>query len=58
GVFRNKPVWNYIKAILRNWKNDKLLTVELVRARQQEQELPKNVDVSPEFLEAMNLWKD
>lgn len=58
GVFRNKPVWNYIKAILRNWKNDKLLTVELVRARQQEQELPKNVEVSPEFLEAMNLWKD
>ncbi|HFU4025612.1 TPA: phage replisome organizer N-terminal domain-containing protein [Streptococcus suis] len=58
GVFRGKPVWNYIKAILRNWKNDRLLTVELVRARQQEQELPKNVEVSPEFLEAMDLWKD
>lgn len=57
-VFRGKPVWNYTKAILRNWKTDQITTVEQVRAKQQEQELPKNVEVSADFLNAMNLWKD
>lgn len=57
-VLRGKPFLNYIKAILRNWKKDRLLTVELVRAKQQEKEAPKNVGASQEFIDAMDLWKE
>lgn len=58
-VFRGKPVWNYIKAILRNWKTDGLLTVAAVQARKQEQEVPKNNQPpSSDFLAAMDLWKE
>ncbi|HEL2057728.1 TPA: phage replisome organizer N-terminal domain-containing protein [Streptococcus suis] len=57
-VFRGKPVWNYIKAILRNWKNENIHTVEQVAARNQELENPKEVTASAEFFEAMDLWKE
>ncbi|NQH64385.1 DnaD domain protein [Streptococcus suis] len=59
-VLNGKVFMKYINGILRNWKKQGLLTVEAVKAHQAErqQELPKNVDVSSEFLEAMNLWKD
>ncbi|HEM5101675.1 TPA: DnaD domain protein, partial [Streptococcus suis] len=59
-VLNGKVFMNYINGILRNWKKQGLLTVEAVKAHRAErqQELPKNVDVSPEFLEAMDLWKD
>lgn len=58
GVYRGKPIWNYIKAILRNWKADHLLTVEQVRAKQEEQGLKVVSEVSEDFLAAMELWKE
>ncbi|HFI0791092.1 TPA: DnaD domain protein [Streptococcus suis] len=59
-VLNNKVFMKYINGILGNWKRSGLLTVEAVKAHQAErlQELPKNVQVSPEFLEAMDLWKN
>lgn len=59
-VSSGKAFTKYINGILRNWKREGLLTVELVRARQAEKEaeVPKNVEVSQEFKDAMDLWKE
>ncbi|WP_256958212.1 DnaD domain protein [Streptococcus sp. B01] len=60
-VFKRKLNLKYIQGILRNWKNDNLTTVELIEANRREREnnhLPKNVEVSTEFIEAMDYWKD
>ncbi|AXJ13258.1 DnaD domain-containing protein [Streptococcus pluranimalium] len=57
-VFNSKTSWNYINAILRNWKRDGITTVRQVeeRRRQREEADPKKVTVSDDFLNAMNIW--
>ncbi|HEL2738476.1 TPA: DnaD domain protein [Streptococcus suis] len=59
-VFNNKTNWKYIQAILRNWRREGITTVAQVEAKNAEREaqVPKNVTVSNDFLDAMNLWKD
>ncbi|MEX2804818.1 DnaD domain-containing protein [Streptococcus sp. H31] len=59
-VFNGKTNWNYINAILRNWRREGLTTVRQVeehrRKRQENNET--DVAVSDDFLQAMDLWGD
>ena len=59
-VFNNKSNWKYIQAILRNWRREGITTVAQVEAKNIERDIqnPKNVTVSSDFLDAMNLWKE
>ncbi|HFI0351290.1 TPA: DnaD domain protein [Streptococcus suis] len=59
-VFNNKTNWKYIQAILRNWRREGITTVAQVEAKNAERDvqIPKNVTVSTDFIDAMNLWKD
>ncbi|HEM5714451.1 DnaD domain-containing protein [Streptococcus suis] len=59
-VFNNKTNWKYIQSILRNWRREGITTVAQVEAKNAEREIqtPKNVTVSSDFLDAMDLWKD
>ena len=59
-VFNNKTNWKYIQAILRNWRREGITTVAQVEAKNIETDIqnPKNVTVSSDFLDAMNLWKE
>ncbi|HEM5324381.1 TPA: DnaD domain-containing protein [Streptococcus suis] len=59
-VFNNKTNWKYIQAILRNWRREGITTVAQVEVKNAEREIqtPKNVTVSSDFLDAMDLWKD
>ncbi|MGT2711559.1 DnaD domain-containing protein [Streptococcus oriscaviae] len=59
-VFNNKTNWRYIQAILRNWRREGITTLAQVEAKNAEREvqIPKNVTVSDDFLDAMNLWKE
>lgn len=59
-VFNSKTSWNYIQAILRNWRREGITTVLQVEQRrtEREQSNPQNVTVSKDFLDAMDLWKD
>ena len=58
--FNNKTNWKYIQAILRNWRREGITTVAQVEAKNIERDIqnPKNVTVSSDFLDAMNLWKE
>ncbi|AND80448.1 DnaD domain-containing protein [Streptococcus pantholopis] len=59
-VFNGKTNWNYINAILRNWRREGLTTLRQVeehrRKRQENNEA--DVAVSDDFLQAMDLWGD
>ncbi|HFI0081613.1 TPA: DnaD domain-containing protein [Streptococcus suis] len=59
-VFNNKTNWKYIQAILRNWRREGITTMAQVEAKNIERDIqnPKNVTVSSDFLDAMNLWKE
>lgn len=59
-VFNNKTNWKYIQAILRNWRREGITTVAQVEAKNIDRDIqnPKNVTVSSDFLDAMNLWKE
>ena len=59
-VFNGKTNWNYIQAILRNWRREGISTLRQVEERRKEREQanPANVTVSYDFLSAMNLWSD
>lgn len=59
-VFNGKTNWNYINAILRNWRREGITTLRQVEERRQEREEAKSpkVSVSDDFLSAMNLWSD
>lgn len=59
-VFNNKTNWKYIQAIMRNWRREGITTVAQVEAKNIERDIqnPKNVTVSSDFLDAMNLWKE
>lgn len=59
-VLNGKPNWKYIQAILRNWRYEGVKSVVQVEAKRQEREAtnPQNVQVSSDFKNAMDLWKD
>ncbi len=59
-VFNGKTNWNYIQAILRNWRREGISTLRQVEERRKEREQAHsaNVTVSDDFLSAMNLWSD
>lgn len=57
-VFNGKTNWKYITAILRNWKREGITTLRQVeenRHARENQQL-KAVEVSDDFLNAMDLW--
>lgn len=59
-VFNGKTNWNYINAILRNWRHEGITTMRQVEERRKEHEDSKTgkVNVSDDFLAAMDLWSD
>ena len=59
-VLNGKPNWKYIQAILRNWRHEGIRSAAQVEAKRQEREAtnPQNVQVSSDFKNAMDLWKD
>lgn len=59
-VLNGKPNWKYIQAILRNWRHEGIKSIAQVEAKRQEREAtnPQNVQVSADFQNAMDLWKD
>ena len=59
-VLNGKPNWKYIQAILRNWRHEGIKSVAQVEAKRAEREAsnPQNVQVSSDFKNAMDLWKD
>ena len=59
-VLNGKPNWKYIQAILRNWRHEGIKSVAQVEAKRLEREAsnPQNVQVSSDFKNAMDLWKD
>ena len=59
-VFNGKTNWNYINAILRNWRREGITTMRQVEERRKEYENSKvgKVNVSDDFLAAMDLWSD
>ena len=59
-VFSNKTNWRYIQAILRNWRREGITSPNQVVAKNAERESQqqKSVQLSQDFMDAMNLWKD
>lgn len=59
-VFNNKTNWKYIQAILRNWRREGIATVAQVEAQrtEREQQVPRHMTISADFLEAMDYWKE
>ena len=59
-VFNNKTNWRYIQAILRNWRREGITSPNQVEAKHAEREgqQQKSVQLSQDFMDAMNLWKE
>lgn len=59
-VFNGKTNWKYIQAILRNWRKEGIVNLRQVeeRKRAREEQNASQVNVSDDFLAAMNLWSD
>lgn len=59
-VFNGKTNWNYINAILRNWRREGITTMRQVEERRKEHEDSKagKVPTSGDFLAAIDLWGD
>ncbi|HEM9181081.1 TPA: DnaD domain-containing protein [Streptococcus agalactiae] len=58
-VFNGKTSWNYINAILRNWRREGLTTLRKIEERKQAREdnQMKDLAISDDFKNAMNLWE-
>lgn len=58
-VFNGKTSWNYINAILRNWRCEGLTTLRQIEERKQAREdnQMKDLAISDDFKNAMNLWE-
>ncbi|HGI4087530.1 TPA: DnaD domain-containing protein [Streptococcus agalactiae] len=58
-VFNGKTSWNYINAILRNWRREGLTTLRQIEERKQAREdnQMKDLAISNDFKNAMNLWE-
>lgn len=59
-VFNGKTNWNYIQAILRNWRKEGISTVRQVDERRREREglSQKEVTLDDDFRLAMTLWSE
>ena len=59
-VLNGKPNWKYIQAILRNWRHEGIKSVAQIEAKRAEREAsnPQLTQVSADFINAMDLWKD
>ena len=59
-VLNGKPNWKYIQAILRNWRHEGIKSVAQIEAKRAEREAnnPQLTQVSTDFRNAMDLWKD
>lgn len=59
-IFNSKRNWKYLTAILRRWTCDGITTVRQIEERRQERDQanPSKVQVSDDFLNAMNLWNE
>ena len=59
-VLNGKPNWKYIQAILRNWRHEGIKSVAQIEAKRAERETsnPQLTQVSADFRNAMDLWKD
>ncbi|HHG7459220.1 TPA: DnaD domain protein [Streptococcus pneumoniae] len=59
-VLNGKPNWKYIQAILRNWRHEGIKSVAQIEAKRSEREAsnPQLTQVSADFRNAMDLWKD
>ncbi|CTN09054.1 putative DNA replication protein DnaD [Streptococcus pneumoniae] len=59
-VLNGKANWKYIQAILRNWRHEGIKSVAQIEAKRAEREAsnPQLTQVSTDFRNAMDLWKD
>lgn len=59
-VLNGKLNWKYIQAILRNWRHEGIKSVAQIEAKRAEREAsnPQLTQVSADFRNAMDLWKD
>ena len=59
-VLNGKQNWKYIQAILRNWRHEGIKSVAQIEAKRVEREAsnPQLTQVSADFRNAMDLWKD
>lgn len=59
-VLNGKANWKYIQAILRNWRHEGIKSVAQIEAKRAERETsnPQLTQVSADFRNAMDLWKD
>ena len=59
-ILNGKANWKYIQAILRNWRHEGIRSVVQVEAKRAERvaSQPQQTQVSEDFINAMNLWKD
>ena len=59
-VLNGKANWKYIQAILRNWRHEGIKSVPQIEAKRAERESsnPQLTQVSADFRNAMDLWKD
>ena len=59
-VLNGKANWKYIQAILRNWRHEGIKSVPQIEAMRAERESsnPQLTQVSADFRNAMDLWKD
>ena len=59
-VLNGKPNWKYIQAIQRNWRHEGIKSVAQIEAKRAEREAsnPQLTQVSADFRNAMDLWKD
>ncbi|HEV6612008.1 TPA: DnaD domain-containing protein [Streptococcus pneumoniae] len=59
-VLNGKANWKYIQAILRNWRHEGIKSVAQIEAKRTEREAsnPQLTQVSADFRNAMDLWKD
>lgn len=59
-VFNNKTNWNYIQAILRNWRREGITSPQQVEAKNAERKSQQTrpATVSQDLMDAMNLWKE
>ena len=59
-VLNGKANWKYSQAILRNWRHEGIKSVTQIEAKRAEREAsnPQLTQVSADFRNAMDLWKD
>ncbi len=59
-VLNGKANWKYIQAILRNWRHEGIKSVAQIEAKRAERGTsnPQLTQVSADFRNAMDLWKD